>query len=287
MGCELSCCVRDDASQEEPTGDGWKESIGGCMIERWIVPERVLLLRDLQHELKILKRHGDKLSAVHELHMLVRSMQGFNPSLSGPFIMYDYVPGPDMFEYVVNRGASSTCNAARESLKLCIAIGNAIDNLHENGMCHFDIKPENIVLRNNNPELPVLIDFEFAHHDRAWKLDKTYAIDIHRSKGTPGYCAPEVLEHAFGGPPSDVWSFGIVLFFVMNRKHLCLDRSKYNTLIRALKWDPLAFRKHVAEEWPSTSFYRQYIDVFTLPFNATPKRRPTMYALIRQLLTLL
>ena len=38
----------------------------------------------------------------------------------------------------------------------------ALDAIHANGICHRDVKPENIVIRNQKSDELVLIDFSFA-----------------------------------------------------------------------------------------------------------------------------
>lgn len=82
---------------------------------------------------------------------------------------------------------------------------------HEAGIVHRDLKPDNIFLVSSDPSRPVrILDFGIAQStmDEAPLLTSTGAM-----LGTPYYMAP---EQAFGegtkGPPSDIWSLGVVLF---------------------------------------------------------------------------
>lgn len=81
--------------------------------------------------------------------------------------------------------------------------------LHEKGIMHRDIKPENLILRSKNSEYDIVIaDFGLAQ-----KEGEQF---IHLRCGTPGYCAPEVLNWRSGLPDystkCDVFSVGCVFY---------------------------------------------------------------------------
>ena len=80
----------------------------------------------------------------------------------------------------------------------------AIAHCHENGVCHWDLKPDNILIDKNN-EVKV-IDFGLSKH-----LGKN--INTFKSRvGTPAYMAPEVI---LGNPydcKADIWSLGVIMY---------------------------------------------------------------------------
>lgn len=81
--------------------------------------------------------------------------------------------------------------------------------LHEQEIMHRDIKPENLILRSKGNEYDIVIaDFGLAQ--------KTQDPFIHSRCGTPGYCAPEVLNWRLGMPnyttKCDVFSVGCVFY---------------------------------------------------------------------------
>ncbi|MEW6351973.1 MAG: bifunctional serine/threonine-protein kinase/universal stress protein [Thermodesulfobacteriota bacterium] len=90
--------------------------------------------------------------------------------------------------------------------KLVLDICDALAYLHQRGIVHQDLKPENIVL---DPEAGAkLIDFGLAFHGDM--DDPLGALD--EPLGTPYYIAPEQLEGIRGHPTSDIYSLGVVLY---------------------------------------------------------------------------
>ena len=81
---------------------------------------------------------------------------------------------------------------------------DALDYAHRLKIKHQDIKPSNILIKNNQPYLS---DFglakDFTERDNS-------ASDSHRVKGSLAYRAPEVQPHSKRGRKADVFSLGCV-----------------------------------------------------------------------------
>jgi eukaryotic-like serine/threonine-protein kinase len=69
-------------------------------------------------------------------------------------MVMEYVEGEDLATYLDNRGVFTET----EALDIIGKIGEALEFIHKNGFLHRDIKPNNIILRQES-KLPVLIDF--------------------------------------------------------------------------------------------------------------------------------
>ncbi len=69
------------------------------------------------------------------------------------------------------------------------------------GICHRDIKPDNILFSDEN-RLKIA-DFSLAEY---------YENKMKDTCGTPGYMAPEVFHHESYNEKVDVFSLGVVLF---------------------------------------------------------------------------
>ncbi|KAG8852053.1 hypothetical protein FRB96_008971 [Tulasnella sp. 330] len=82
-------------------------------------------------------------------------------------------------------------------------IADALSFLHARGICHRDVKDENVVL---------------GEHGRCWLIDFGSSGVIRKNgwdsfSGTLDYASPEILQGSrYAGPPQDVWAFGIVAY---------------------------------------------------------------------------
>jgi serine/threonine protein kinase/CheY-like chemotaxis protein len=102
--------------------------------------------------------------------------------------------------------------APREALRVAIAIGRALEGVHAAGVLHRDLKPGNVMLRDDGTL--ALIDFGLAKDD-ALSREIT---DRGTIFGTPHYMSP---EQGHGEPidaRSDLYSLGVILFEMLARE---------------------------------------------------------------------
>ena len=90
-------------------------------------------------------------------------------------------------------------------------MGGAIALMHAQGLCHSDVKPENIVLTKEGQVR--LIDFGTTFAVDA-KLDQA-----RNNGGTVQFFAPETIAQRTMGLPSDLWALGVVLFMTVGGYH--------------------------------------------------------------------
>jgi DNA-binding NarL/FixJ family response regulator len=94
----------------------------------------------------------------------------------------------------------------REALRLAVAIARALASIHAAGVLHRDLKPGNVLLRDDGGV--ALIDFGLSK-DAALALDVTDAGAIF---GTPHYMSPEQGHAEPIDARSDLYSLGVILF---------------------------------------------------------------------------
>ncbi|OHS97490.1 CAMK family protein kinase [Tritrichomonas foetus] len=115
-------------------------------------------------------------------------------------LIMEYAPNGTL-QAAIKQGESMDENTIR---KYFIQILEAVDYLHnEKHIIHRDIKPENILLDYYGRVK--LADFGLSIQGE--NLRNT-------SCGSPCFCSPEILKKSSYGPETDIWSLGIVLYFL-------------------------------------------------------------------------
>ena len=99
-------------------------------------------------------------------------------------------------------------NLPRErACAMTIAICDALDYIHRNGVVHRDLKPENIMI--DAEDRIKLIDFGIAGEAGARRL--TFG-KLSQIAGTPDYISPEQVKGKRGDGRSDIYSLGVILY---------------------------------------------------------------------------
>ena len=136
------------------------------------------------------------------------------------YLILEYAEKKDLSKYITIIG-----NGFKESHAICLflKILEGVKAIHENYVCHRDLKTKNILLDNEfNPKI---CDFGFS----------TYIKDTSKiTKGTYYYVAPEVLItkddffkysllpkylKEYNGAQVDVFALGVILFNLLTAKH--------------------------------------------------------------------
>ncbi|MBO2455503.1 protein kinase [Actinomadura barringtoniae] len=123
-----------------------------------------------------------------------------DPDGAPPYIVSEYVPGPDLQSWVDRTGAYGSDDLYR----LAIGIATALASIHKAGVIHRDLKPANVLL---GPDGPRVIDFGIA------KTAEMSRSATGMLKGTPRWMAPELFQGQHAGPAVDVWAWGAIVLF--------------------------------------------------------------------------
>ncbi|MGX5188830.1 serine/threonine-protein kinase [Streptomyces avermitilis] len=113
----------------------------------------------------------------------------------------EYVSGPTLGGAVAARGPlpPETCRG------LFAALAEGLAAVHGHGVTHRDLKPQNVILAAQGPQL---IDFGIAR-----AAGQTALTEAGFAPGTPGFTAPEVLLRNEVGPAADVFALGATLAY--------------------------------------------------------------------------
>jgi Tol biopolymer transport system component/serine/threonine protein kinase len=100
--------------------------------------------------------------------------------------------------------------ASREVLDIALQTANALNAAHRAGILHRDVKPENIMLREDGTVK--VLDFGLARVTEDRRLGAPHATQSGAVLGTPRYMSPEQARREPLDARSDLFSLGAVLF---------------------------------------------------------------------------
>ena len=115
----------------------------------------------------------------------------------------------------------------RECVRIGLALSDALDFLHRQGLTHRDIKPQNIIFVNGQPKLA---DMGLITEIRPPDQERTLV-------GTPGYMPPPPERP--GTPQADIYALGMVLYVLSTGRNAAYFPEIATTLVEG--GDPADF----------------------------------------------
>lgn len=122
------------------------------------------------------------------------------------FLVQERIAGPQLGGWIGSHGPMQLDQA----LKVTAALAHTLAIVHSEGIVHRDIKPANVMFRDNDPDDPVLVDFGLSFNEDS-ETDVTF---VGQEVGNRFLRLP---EHSWGSrsPVSDVTQVVGLLFFML------------------------------------------------------------------------
>ena len=186
---------------------------------------KVLKLKNKEHNKYIVARSFPKsISAYEELY----SINCANLPLiydvialdDGQIVLEEFIEGVTIAE-VMESGKYHYMGIRKVLRSVC----NALTVLHERGIIHRDVKPENVMIAKDGRV--VLIDFNAARKISFASKDTVIM-------GTVGYASPEQLGVAQSDARTDIYAVGVLLNVMITGKHPSekLAKGKAGRIVR-------------------------------------------------------
>ncbi|GGB90587.1 Stk1 family PASTA domain-containing Ser/Thr kinase [Knoellia flava] len=118
------------------------------------------------------------------------------------FLAMEYVPGQTLREVIQAEGALTP----RAALDIMLPVLEALAAAHRAGIIHRDVKPENVILREDGAVK--VADFGLARAVTSHTVTSSSGLLL----GTVSYLSPEQVERGIADARSDVYAAGLVLF---------------------------------------------------------------------------
>ena len=145
---------------------------------------------------------SEALVSLKLVHPNIVTLRAFEENNGAPFLVMDYIEGQTLSDYLAVKGKLSEA----ETVKLLKPIAAALDYAHGEKVIHRDVKPSNIIIRNDGH--PFILDFGIAREIQ----ESMTRVTGRTISGTLLYMSPEQLRGAPPAPAQDVYSFASMCY---------------------------------------------------------------------------
>ena len=177
------------------------------------------------------------------------------------FIVTEYIEGGTLGQYLKKNNFNFT---EQQAANMVFQIASGIKYLHNYGIVHRDLKPDNIMITEPN-ESGILKIMDFGLSKIVSSQEKM--IDGY---GTLSYVAPEVLLRAPYNKEVDIWSLGIILYYILC-SHLPFKGKKEVIIAEKIVNDDLEFDE---DEWENRT--KKVKELISICLKKEPEERITI-----------
>jgi serine/threonine-protein kinase len=178
-----------------------------------------------------LEREAELLATLNHHH--IATIHGLEQLHGTSFLVMELVEG-DTLEDRLRRGPIPI----EEALTLALQIAQALEAAHDKGIIHRDLKPANVKV---TPDRRIkVLDFGIAKALAASSDGETEVMPTETGVviGTPAYMSPEQARGETVGIPSDIWSFGALLYQMLTAISPFTRKTGADTIASVLESQP-------------------------------------------------
>lgn len=138
-------------------------------------------------------------------------------------LVLECAAGGEIFNQCV--GDSDEAFTEEDVIRLVKQILSGVAFLHRNNVVHLDLKPQNILLTSARP----LGDIRIVDFGLSRRMDSI--TEVREILGTPEYVAPEILNYEPISTATDMWSIGVLIYFMLTGESPFLGDNKQETFL--------------------------------------------------------
>ena len=156
----------------------------------------------------------------------VARIHGHGVSEGHAYLVMEFFDGGDLSQRLDGRPMEPA-----SALKIFRELMFALGDIHETGVLHRDLKPQNLMFRQDGSL--AIVDFGIAKHIDA--ADRTGHGEI---LGTPRYMSPEQVQGRALDLRTDIYSAGVLLYQMLSGEHLFTGASAVEVALHHLNTPP-------------------------------------------------
>jgi tetratricopeptide (TPR) repeat protein len=165
-------------------------------------------------------------TAARVSHPNIISIYDISANAGEAYIAMEYIDGPNLHRYLQKKGTL----APREAVNIVQQACAALQAIHDAGIVHRDIKPDNIILAKGG--LVKLMDFGLAKGAGARMTASNVVM------GTPCYMAPEQALAKDTDARTDIYAIGLVLHELLTGKTVFAEGNVLQRQVQELPAAP-------------------------------------------------
>ena len=211
-------------------GEGGMSRVYLASREKDDEPLVVKILRtEVMEDKDSLERFLEEYSLIERIHSPhVARIHAHGVSEGHAYLVMEFFDGGDLDKRLDGKPME-----AGAALKIFRELMFALGDIHENGVLHRDLKPQNLMFRTDGSL--AIVDFGIAKHIDA--VDRTGHGEI---LGTPRYMSPEQVQGRALDLRTDIYSAGVLLYQMLSGQHLFTGDTAVEVALHHLNTPPPA-----------------------------------------------
>lgn len=149
------------------------------------------------------------------------------------YLVMEFFEGGDLMKRL-----AGTALEPGEAMRIFRELMFALGDIHEKGILHRDLKPQNLMFRQDGTL--AILDFGIAKHIDA--IDRTKEGEV---LGTPRYMSPEQVQGRALDLRTDIYSAGVLLYQMLTGQHLFEGETAVEVALHHLNTPPPALPEHL------------------------------------------
>ena len=198
-----------------------------------------ILRQDAVVNRKAMERFMEEFAMVERIQSRhVARILGHGRYENNVYLVMEFFEGGDLSKRLGNRPVPP-----QEALRLFRELMFALGDIHEKGILHRDLKPQNLMFRRDGTL--AIVDFGIAKNIAA--ADRTGAGEV---LGTPRYMSPEQVQGRALDLRTDIYSAGVLLYQMLTGRHMFDGETAMEIAMHHLNTVPPSLPPELAQYQP-------------------------------------